>query len=211
MHEQQSIHRVVLASGNRGKLAEFRQLLQDVGFEVIPQTDLQVPDIEETGLSFVENAILKARNAALHSGLPALADDSGLEVDTLQGAPGIYSARYSGAGATDAGNNEKLLDALRMVPADQRTARYQCVLVFMRHGADPSPLICQAAWEGRIALAPLGEGGFGYDPLFLVPEYNATAAELPAALKNSISHRGQALAMLLAKLRALYPQNVCAP
>ncbi len=196
-------HKLVLASGNRGKLAELQQLLGDVGFDVIPQTALHVPDIEETGLSFVENAILKARNAAKFCGLPALADDSGLEVDVLHGAPGIYSARFAGSAASDADNNRKLLDTLREVPRAQRTARFRCVLVFMRHGADPSPLICAGAWEGLILDAPRGDQGFGYDPLFFVPDQNLTAAQLPAALKNQISHRGQALAKLLCELREL--------
>lgn len=196
-------HKLVLASGNRGKLAEFQQLLGDVGFDVVPQTELQVPDAEETGLSFVENAILKARNAAKFCGLPALADDSGLEVDVLHGAPGIYSARFAGPGASDADNNRKLLDTLREVPPAQRTARFRCVLVFMRHGTDPSPLICAGTWEGLILDAPRGDQGFGYDPLFFVPDQNLTAAQLPAALKNRISHRGQALAKLLLALREL--------
>lgn len=208
MNASQAIHAVVLASGNRGKLAEFQALLQGVGFDVVPQTALQVPDIEETGLSFVENAILKARNAARHTSLPALADDSGIEVDALHGAPGIYSARFAGVGADDEKNNRKLLDLLRDVPEAQRTARYRCVLVFMRHADDPSPLICDGAWEGRILDAPRGTGGFGYDPLFFVPGQNVAAAELPAALKNRISHRGQALAQLLAALRNLYPQQI---
>lgn len=203
---QQSLHTIVLASGNRGKLAEFQQLLSGAGFEVVPQTSLQVPDIEETGLSFVENAILKARNAAQHTGLPAIADDSGLEVDALHGAPGIYSARFSGVGADDEKNNQKLMEVLRDITPEQRSARYRCVLVFMRHANDPSPLICQAAWEGRIVTEPRGSNGFGYDPLFFVPEHNATAAELSAELKNRISHRGKAMALLLAALRENYAQ-----
>jgi XTP/dITP diphosphohydrolase len=194
---------LVLASGNRGKLAEFQQLLQGVGFAVVPQTALQVPDIEETGLSFVENAILKARNAARHTLLPALADDSGLEVDALRGAPGIYSARFAGLGASDAQNNAKLLELLRDTPESERSARFRCVLVFMRHAEDPSPVICEGAWNGRILNAPRGEKGFGYDPLFFVPEQKLSAAELPAELKNRISHRGQAMAKLLESLRLI--------
>jgi len=204
---QQLLQTIVLASGNRGKLAEFQQLLSGAGFEVVPQTARQVPDIEETGLSFVENAILKARNAARHTGLPAIADDSGLEVDALQGAPGIYSARFAGVGADDEKNNQKLMEALRDIALEQRSARYRCVLVFMRHATDPSPLICQAAWEGRIVTDPRGSNGFGYDPLFFVPEHNVTAAELPAELKNRISHRGRAMALLLAALRENYAQQ----
>lgn len=205
------MQRIVLASGNRGKLAEFKQLLSACAFEVIAQSELQIPDIEETGLSFVENAILKARNAAQHSGLPALADDSGLEVDALDGAPGIYSARYAGpptgsAKNNDAANNKKLLEALAAVPPEKwppekRSARYQCVLVLMRHAADPSPLICQSHWEGEILTAPRGTQGFGYDPLFFIPALQQTAAELPAAQKNQLSHRGQAMRLLLAALR----------
>ena len=192
---------LVLASGNRGKLAEFQQLLADTGWDVIAQSAFATPEIEETGLSFVENAILKARNAAQHSGLPALADDSGLEVDALDGAPGIYSARFAGADANDASNNRKLIELLADVPEAQRNARFQCVLVFMRHAHDPSPLICQGTWEGKILTAPRGEQGFGYDPLFYVPELAQSAAELPAPLKNQRSHRGQALQKMLLALR----------
>ena len=200
------MQRIVLASGNRGKLAEFKQLLSDCAFEVIAQLELQIPDAEETGLSFVENAILKARNAAQHSGLPALADDSGLEVDALQGAPGIYSARYGGlptdnAKNNDAANNKKLLEALVDVPAEKRSARYQCVLVLMRHAKDPSPLICQGTWAGEILTTARGDQGFGYDPLFFIPALQQTAAEIPAAQKNQLSHRGQAMRLLLATLR----------
>lgn len=201
------MQRLVLASGNRGKLAEFQQLLSECAFDVIAQPELKIPDIEETGLSFVENAILKARNAAQHSGLPALADDSGLEVDALHGAPGIYSARYAGlpssgnAKNSDAANNQKLLDALAYVEKEKRTARYRCVLVFMRHARDPSPLICQGSWEGEILTAPRGNQGFGYDPLFLIPSLQKTAAELPPAQKNQMSHRGRAMQELLTALR----------
>lgn len=200
------MQRIVLASGNRGKLTEFKQLLNDGAFDVIAQSELQIPDVEETGLSFVENAILKARNAAQHSGLPAFADDSGLEVDALHGAPGIYSARYAGSPAdnaksNDAANNKKLLEALTDVSAGRRSARYQCVLVFMRHANDPSPLICQGTWAGEILTAPRGDQGFGYDPLFFIPALQKTAAELPAAQKNQLSHRGQAMRLLLATLR----------
>lgn len=193
--------RIVLASGNRGKLKEFQQLLASSNFEITAQSDLNVPDVAETGLSFVENAIIKARNAAQHSGLPALADDSGLEVDALQGAPGIYSARFAGANADDAANNRKLLELLAHTPESQRSARFQCVLVFMRHATDPSPLICQGTWEGQILAAPRGDAGFGYDPLFYIPELQQTAAELVPAIKNQRSHRGQALVKLLAALK----------
>ncbi len=188
---------VVLASGNPGKLAEFKTLLADCGFDVRPQGEFDLESAEETGLSFVENAILKARHAARHTGLPALADDSGIEVDALLGAPGIYSARFAGDGASDADNNAKLLHALQDMPEAERSARYQCVLVYMRHAADPTPLIAQGSWEGRILTAPRGEGGFGYDPLFWVPSHQCAAAELSKAEKGLISHRAQAMQALL--------------
>lgn len=190
---------VVLASGNAGKLRELGRVLSPLGVELKSQAEFAVPEVEENGLSFVENAIIKARAAAQHSGLPAIADDSGLEVDYLQGAPGIYSARYSGQG--DAGNNQKLLEALSDVPEQQRGARFQCVLVYMRHGADPTPLVCQASWEGRILMQPRGEQGFGYDPLFYVPDQQCSSAELPSEVKNRISHRARASVLLLEALR----------
>jgi XTP/dITP diphosphohydrolase len=201
------MNKIVLASSNRGKLTEFQQLLQHTGLDIAPQSEFDVPDVEETGLSFVENAILKARNAALYSGSAAIADDSGLEVDALQGAPGIYSARFAGTAdtnriANDTANNQKLLELLIDVPEAQRSARFQCVLVFMRHAKDPSPLICQGTWEGRILFAVRGSAGFGYDPLFFVPSLGNSAAELTAETKNRISHRGQAMAKLLAALRS---------
>ncbi len=192
---------LVLASGNRGKLAEFQQLFTGSGWTVRAQSEFATPTIEETGLSFVENAILKARNAAHHSGLPAIADDSGLEVDVLKGAPGIYSARYAGIDASDAANNIKLLQALQGLEPAQRSARFQCVLVYLRSAADPSPLICQGTWEGQILERESGDSGFGYDPLFYVPALQLSAAQLPAALKNKLSHRGQALAQMLLLLR----------
>ena len=168
--------KVVLATGNQGKLAEFRQLLAKLDMTVVPQSDFAVPDVPEDGLSFVENAIIKARHAARITGLPAIADDSGLEVDALDGAPGIYSARFAGDDATDEKNNLRLLSLLQDIPEPQRTARFQCLLVFMRHAEDPTPLICQGTWEGRIAFAPQGDNGFGYDPLFFVPDRNCTSA-----------------------------------
>jgi len=192
--------RIVLATGNKGKVREFSELLADQDISIVPQSDFGVPDVAETGLTFVENAILKARNAAQHTGLPAIADDSGLEVDFLNGAPGIYSARYAGDGGS-AANNAKLLEALSAVADGQRGARFQCLLVYLRHADDPTPLICQGTWEGRILRAPQGEAGFGYDPLFFVPEEGCSAAELPAARKNELSHRGQALRCLLSALR----------
>jgi XTP/dITP diphosphohydrolase len=192
---------LVLASGNQKKLDEMRAILEPLALKVVPQSDFQVPEAEETGLTFVENAILKARNAAEHTGLPAIADDSGLEVDALNGAPGIYSARFSGADASDAKNNALLIDMLGDLPDAPRTARYQAVLVLMRHPDDPTPLICQGTWEGEILLAPRGNGGFGYDPHFLIPELGVTAAEMDPAEKNRVSHRGRALKALMAALR----------
>jgi XTP/dITP diphosphohydrolase len=192
---------LVLASGNQKKLDEMRAILEPLALKVVPQSDFQVPEAEETGLTFVENAILKARNAAAHTGLPAIADDSGLEVDALNGAPGIYSARFSGADASDAKNNALLIDMLGDLPDAPRSARYQAVLVLMRHADDPTPLICQGTWEGEILLAPRGNGGFGYDPHFLIPELGVTAAEMEPAEKNRISHRGRALKALMDALR----------
>ena len=192
--------RVVLATGNAGKVREINQMLAGLDLEVVAQTEYGVPEIEETGLTFVENAILKARNAASHTGLPAIADDSGIEVDALNGAPGIYSARYAGIGAGDRANNDKLLAALATVPEAKRSARFQCLMVYMAHAADPTPIICQGTWEGRILHAPRGANGFGYDPLFYVPTHDCTSAELPPDIKNQLSHRGQALRQLVKQL-----------
>ena len=193
--------KIVLASGNAGKLREFQQLLAGCGFDVVPQSAYQVDNADETGLTFVENAIIKARHACHHTGLPAIADDSGLEVDALNGRPGIYSARYAGNGASDGDNNAKLLQELHAVPEAQRTARYHCVLAFMRHAEDPTPLLCHGSWAGRILTAARGQGGFGYDPLFFVPTHGCAAAELDKDEKNRISHRGMAMADLLATLK----------
>jgi XTP/dITP diphosphohydrolase len=197
--------KVVLASGNAGKLAEFGQSLAPLGIELIAQSQFINQEVEETGLSFVENAILKARHACAASGLPALADDSGLEVDALQGQPGIYSSRFAGASGPDkdAANNSKLLAALAAIPANQRTARFQCVLVYMRHAADPVPVICQAAWEGSIVTQPRGLQGFGYDPVFAVAGSDVCAAQLSKAEKMAVSHRGQAVKQLLQALAEL--------
>ena len=189
--------KLVLASANPGKIKELQELLSGQGITIVPQGDLSIPDIEETGLTFVENAILKARNAAALSGLPAIADDSGLEVDYLLGAPGIYSARYAGKDANDTTNREKLLAALLDVPAKNRSARYQTVIVYLRHAEDPTPIICQGTWEGRIAFEDRGSEGFGYDPIFYVPETDCHAAELDKATKHSLSHRGKAIAQFL--------------
>jgi XTP/dITP diphosphohydrolase len=194
--------RFVLASNNPGKVREIGQLLAGQDIEVLPQNDFDVPEAEETGLTFVENAILKARNAAHHSGLPAIADDSGIEVDALNGAPGIYSARFAGVGASDEENLQKLLRDIKDVPENKRTARFQCLMVYMRHENDPTPLICQGTWEGRILFEPSGSGGFGYDPIFYVPEQNCASAELAPEVKNRLSHRGQAIRKLVSVLQA---------
>ncbi len=193
--------KLVIATGNAGKLKELQALLADSGFDIISQKTLGVSDADETGLSFVENSILKARHAAKATGLPSLADDSGLCVDALGGAPGIYSARYSGEGATDAGNNAKLLEALKSHRgAAALTARFVCVLALVRHADDPLPLICQAEWEGEILEAARGEQGFGYDPLFFVPGEGMSSAELSRERKNQISHRARALQQLRSRI-----------
>lgn len=195
------VQTLVLASGNPGKLKEFSMLLQPLGYSVRPQAEYAVPEVEETGLTFLENALLKAREACRVSGLPALADDSGLAVDALQGAPGIRSARYAGEPGSDEANNRKLLEALQQIPEGQRTARYWCILVLLKHTEDPVPLIVQMNWEGEILSRPRGDGGFGYDPLFWVPEKSMSAAQLSAREKNLLSHRGRALQALVEQLR----------
>jgi XTP/dITP diphosphohydrolase len=197
--------RLVLATGNPGKLREMREILARWQVEVRPLSDFTTRAADETALTFVENALLKARFAAEASGLAAIADDSGLEVDALHGAPGIHSARYAGIDANDADNNARLLRELQTVPDQARTARYRCAMVFLRWPADPSPVIAQAAWEGRIARSPRGDGGFGYDPYFLVDDGTHTAAELASADKNRLSHRGQALRALVAALTSSAP------
>lgn len=196
------MQKIVLASNNKGKVREFGEMLSILNMEVVPQATFNIEDADETGLTFVENAIIKARHASAIAGLPAIADDSGLEVDFLNGAPGIYSARYSGEGATDEKNLLKLLAALKDVPEEKRTARFQCLLVYMRHAEDPTPLICQGTWEGIITTEPQGENGFGYDPIFYVPSHNCSSAQLAADEKNKLSHRGQALKKLLTALKA---------
>lgn len=195
---------LVLASGNAGKLREFNQLLAPLGLDVCPQADFGVGDVPETGLTFVENALIKARAASQASGLPALADDSGLEVDALDGAPGIYSARYGGEPKSDERNNAKLLEALSHYAEGQRSGRYWCVLVYLRHPEDPVPIIVQRSWEGEILTGPRGEGGFGYDPLFWLPDQGTTVAELPAERKNRLSHRGRALQALVETLQVAH-------
>jgi XTP/dITP diphosphohydrolase len=197
-----TLSKLVIASANAGKIRELQSSLRSLNITVIPQGELNIPDIEETGLSFVENSILKARNATALSGLPAIADDSGLEVDFLKGAPGIYSARFSGENATDAFNREKLLSLLADVPAAERSARYQTVIVFMRHSTDPTPIICQGTWEGQISKEERGSNGFGYDSIFFLPDRNCHAAELDDNTKQQLSHRGKAMSAFLQQLRA---------
>ncbi|MCL9773556.1 XTP/dITP diphosphatase [Vibrio methylphosphonaticus] len=194
--------KIVLATGNQGKVREMADLLAEFGFEVHAQSEFNVSDVAETGTTFIENAIIKARHAAKETGLAAIADDSGLEVDYLDGAPGIYSARYSGEGATDATNIDKLLSELAEVPEPKRTARFHCVLVFMRHANDPTPIVCHGKWEGRILFERAGKQGFGYDPIFFVPEDNCASAELEPARKKQLSHRGKALNELFSMIQS---------
>jgi XTP/dITP diphosphohydrolase len=196
-----SRQRWVLASGNAGKLAEMRSLLAELDIELIAQSEFDVPDAEETGIGFVDNALLKARHAAAHTGLPAIADDSGLAVDALDGAPGVYSARYAGTHGDDAANNAKLIAALEGLAEDRRGAAFHCCLAATRSAEDPVPVIAHGSWRGRILDAPRGDGGFGYDPLFWVAEENASAAEMPSARKNQVSHRARAMQRLLDQLR----------
>ena len=195
--------RLVIASGNPGKLREIGQMLAPLGIDVLPQGDFGVPECPEPYYTFIENCLAKARHASLHTGLPALADDSGICAQALNGAPGVFSARYAGEPKSDQRNNEKLVAAL----ADQsdRRAHYYCVMVLVRHAEDPEPLIAEGRWHGEIIATPRGAGGFGYDPYFLVPALGKTGAELSAEEKNSLSHRGQALRELVAKLRATQP------
>ena len=192
--------KIVLASNNQGKVREIGQMLTELELEVVPQSTFNIEDAEETGLTFVENAIIKARHASTEAGLPAIADDSGLEVDALNGAPGIYSARFAGKGASDEQNLQKLLRELENIPDKQRTARFQCLMVYMRHAQDPTPIICQGTWEGIITMEPRGDNGFGYDPVFYVPSHQCTSAQLAPKVKNQLSHRGQALCLLVEAL-----------
>lgn len=194
------MQKVVLATGNSGKVRELAYLLADFGLDVVAQTELGVESAEETGLTFIENAILKARHAAAITGLPAIADDSGLAVDVLGGAPGIYSARYAGLDASDQQNLDKLLLTLKDIPQGQRSAQFHCVLVYMHHAADPTPIVCHGSWDGEILFSEAGKGGFGYDPIFYVPALGKSAAELTREEKSAVSHRGQALELLLAAM-----------
>ncbi len=199
---QETRQKIVLASSNQGKLREIQAIFNDQPYELVPQVEWNISDAYETGLTFVENALIKARHAAEHTGLIAMADDSGIEVDYLEGAPGIYSARYAGQPCDNQANNNKLLAVLKGVPKEKRTARFQCVIVLMRHAKDPTPLICSGTWEGIIVEQETGANGFGYDPLFFVPTLGCTSAELSPEIKNSLSHRGQALRELAEKFPA---------
>ncbi len=195
------MQKVVLATGNPGKVREMADLLAAFGLDIVAQTELGVESAEETGLTFIENAILKARHAAAITGLPAIADDSGLAVDALGGAPGIYSARYAGEDASDRQNLLKLLAALENVPDNKRQAQFHCVLVYLRHAEDPTPLVFHGSWQGEITRSAVGEGGFGYDPIFFVPKLGKTAGEMTKAEKHAVSHRGKAMTLLLEAMR----------
>jgi len=196
-------HQIVLASSNQGKLREINEILVDSDIEIIPQSEFNVSDVEETGRSFVENALIKARHASAQSGLPAIADDSGFAIDALQGRPGIYSARYAGEGASDEENLWKLIKEIEALPENDRTARFICLVVYLRHTDDPTPVIAQGEWQGIAITEPRGENGFGYDPMFYLPESQCTSAELTSETKNKLSHRGQALRALVEKLKLI--------
>ena len=195
------MNKIVLASGNAGKVREINKLFTGSGIEVVPQSEFNVPEVAETGTTFVENAIIKARHAAQCTGLPAISDDSGIEVDALDARPGVYSARYAGENASDIDNNNLMLKELAGIDKTDRTARYQCLLIFMRSDTDPVPIITQGSWEGRILQTAQGGGGFGYDPIFYVPTHNCSSAELTLEVKNSISHRAIALKAMLEQLK----------
>ncbi|WP_294828118.1 XTP/dITP diphosphatase [uncultured Gilliamella sp.] len=198
------MQKIVLATNNQGKVNELQNLLADAGFDIVAQSQFNLPDADETGLTFVENAIIKARYAAKLTGLPAIADDSGLVVEALNGQPGIYSARYAGEHGNDESNNQKLLQALQPISKEKRSAYFYCALVFIQHEKDPTPIICLGKWNGLILNELKGKGGFGYDPLFYIPELNCTAAELTKEQKSNISHRGQALKQLIKEINAKY-------
>lgn len=197
------MEKIVLASGNKKKLAELQNLLTPLNIKVVAQSEFEVPEADETGTTFVENAIIKARNACKYTGLPAIADDSGIQVAALRGAPGVFSARFAGVGASDEKNNKLLVELLSDMPDVNRDARYVAVLVLMEHEDDATPIICQGTWEGEIVLEPQGDQGFGYDPHFFVPEKGCTAAQLPPEEKNALSHRGKAMEQLIAQLQAM--------
>ena len=198
------MHRIILATGNLNKVREISASLEGSSIEIMPQSMFNVPDADETGTTFVENAIIKARNCAAHTGEAAMADDSGIGVDALGGAPGVHSARYSGEHANDEKNNALLLRNMEDVPDGKRTARYWCVMVYMRSASDPTPIICQASWEGIIIREKRGTNGFGYDPVFLIPELGKTAAEVSLEVKNSMSHRAKAIKMMTERLREMH-------
>lgn len=198
------MHKIILATGNLNKVREISASLQGSNIEIMPQSMFNVPDADETGTTFVENAIIKARNCAAHTGEAAMADDSGIEVDALGGAPGVHSARYSGEHANDDKNTALLLRNMEDVPDGKRTARYWCVMVYMRSASDPTPIICQASWEGVIIREKRGTNGFGYDPVFLIPELGKTVAEVSLEVKNSMSHRAKAIRMMTEKLREIH-------
>lgn len=198
------MNNIVLATNNKNKVKEINEILKNLQLTVLPQGNFNVKEAEETGTTFVENAIIKARNASIQTNLPAIADDSGIEVDALNGEPGVFSSRYAGLPSNDLKNLEKLIDNIKSVPAEQRTCRYWCVLVYMRHANDPTPIICQASWEGTLITEPKGQNGFGYDPIFFIPSENKTAAEISLEQKNSMSHRAKALQLLLSKLKDVY-------
>jgi len=193
--------KIIIASNNAKKSRELQNILKQENIETILQSKFNIDSVEETGLTFVENAILKARHAARLTSMPAIADDSGIEVEALDNRPGIYSARYAGNSATDNDGNEKLLSELRDLPESKRTARYKCVMVFLKKADDPTPIICQGTWKGEISFAPKGKNGFGYDPIFFLPTYNCTAAEISPELKNKISHRARATQKLITCLK----------
>ena len=195
------MQKIVLATGNKGKVKELSAMLAPLNCDVVAQSEFKVSEVPETGTTFIENAIIKARHAAKVTGLPAIADDSGIEVDYLQGQPGIYSARYAGENATDGDNVNKLLKALEGTASEQRSARFQCVLVYMAHADDPTPLIAQGTWEGLISETRSGDNGFGYDPVFFQPQLKCSAADLDSKTKSQLSHRGKALTLLLAQLK----------
>lgn len=195
------ITRIVLASGNAGKVREINKLFAGIGIEIVPQSEFNVPEVAETGTTFVENAIIKARHAAECTGLPAISDDSGIEVDALDARPGVYSARYAGENASDEDNNILMLKELAGTAEAERTARYQCLIVFMRSHTDPVPIITQGSWQGRILQAPQGGGGFGYDPIFYVPTHDCSGGELPLDIKNTLSHRAIALNSMLVEFK----------
>ena len=200
-----TVNEIVLATGNPGKLREMQDMLSELTVEVVPQSQFAVLEVEETATTFIENAISKARNASRYAGRPAIADDSGIAVDALDGAPGVYSARYAGTGASDSDNLQKLLQDMAKVPNGQRQCRFHCTIVYMAHADDPTPEVCQGVWHGELTFEPAGGNGFGYDPVFYVPERHCTSAELPADIKNKLSPRGQAVRALIERLRAHYP------